>query len=291
MLKSMTGFGHCDVLTEGFHIQIQIKSVNHRYSDITVKTPRYYTFLEDTVRSLALERIARGKVEVQLSIDKEESDDKIITLDRPAAEGYINALRELAEYGLTDDLSVSAMTSFHDIFRVEYKDTDEELIKRIVTDAFCTAADDFDAMRRNEGARLEESLHKHIKDLETEISEIELLSPQTVEAYRNRLHRKLEEVLNSASVDESRILTEAAIFADKIAVDEETVRLRSHIKAFLSTAKTDKPIGKKLDFIVQEMNREANTIGSKANDTAVVAHVVEIKSLIEKIREQIQNIE
>lgn len=291
MLKSMTGFGRCDVLTEGFHIQIQIKSVNHRYSDITVKTPRYYIFLEDTVRSLAFERIARGKVEVQLSIDKEESDDKIITLDRPAAEGYINALRELAEYGLTDDLSVSAMTSFHDIFRVEYKDTDEELIKRIVTDAFCTAADDFDAMRRNEGARLEESLHKHIKDLETEISEIELLSPQTVEAYRNRLHRKLEEVLNSASVDESRILTEAAIFADKIAVDEETVRLRSHIKAFLSAAKTDKPIGKKLDFIVQEMNREANTIGSKANDTAVVAHVVEIKSLIEKIREQIQNIE
>ena len=291
MLKSMTGFGRCDVLSEGFHIQIQIKSVNHRYSDFTIRTPRYYTFLEDTVRALAIEHIARGKVEIQLNIEKEISDDKIISLDRPVAEGYINALRSLSEYGLNDDLSFSTMSSFHDIFHIEYKEIDEDLITRIVTDAFKTAIEDFDNMRFAEGVRLEQSLHSHIDTLCTEISEIERLSPQTVEAYRNRLRQKLEEVLSSSSIDESRIITEAAIFADKIAVDEETVRLRSHIKAFETALCTDKPIGKKLDFIVQEMNREANTIGSKANDAAVVKHVVEIKSLIEKIREQIQNIE
>ena len=291
MLQSMTGFGRCDTVIDGFHIQIQMKSVNHRYSDFTIKTPRYYAFLEDKLRSLAMASIARGKVEIVLSLEREESDDKVITLDKPVAEGYLNALRQLEDYGLKDDLTLSAMTSFHDIFRVEHQEIDEEQMQEIVSQAFSQALQEFIEMRRTEGTRLETSLRDHLASLLEEVAQVEKLSPQSVEAYRQRLRHKLEEVLADTTVDETRILTEAAIFADKVAVDEETVRLRSHVKAFLSAMETNKPIGKKLDFIVQEMNRETNTIGSKANDLAVSAHVVEMKSIIEKIREQIQNIE
>jgi len=291
MLRSMTGFGRCDTVIDGFHIQIQMKSVNHRYSDFTIKTPRYYSFLEDKLRNLAMASIARGKVEIQLTLEREESDDKVITLDRPVAEGYLNALRELDAYGLQDDLTLSSMISFHDIFRVEHQEIDEAQIEEIVSQAFDTALSEFVEMRQTEGTRLEASLRAHLDQLLNEVSAVEELSPMSVEAYRQKLRSRLEEVLSSTTIDESRILTEAAIFADKIAVDEETVRLRSHVKAFLSAIETDKPIGKKLDFIVQEMNRETNTIGSKANDLAVSAHVVEMKSIIEKIREQIQNIE
>lgn len=291
MLQSMTGFGRCDTVIDGFHIQIQMKSVNHRYSDFTIKTPRYYAFLEDKLRSLAMASIARGKVEIVLSLEREESDDKVITLDKPVAEGYLNALRQLEDYGLKDDLTLSAMTSFHDIFRVEHQEIDEEQMQEIVSQAFSQALQEFIEMRRTEGTRLETSLRDHLASLLEEVAQVENLSPQSVEAYRQRLRHKLEEVLADTTVDETRILTEAAIFADKVAVDEETVRLRSHVKAFLSAMETNKPIGKKLDFIVQEMNRETNTIGSKANDLAVSAHVVEMKSIIEKIREQIQNIE
>ncbi len=291
MLQSMTGFGRCDTIIDGFHIQIQMKSVNHRYSDFTIKTPRYYNFLEDKLRTLAMESIARGKVEIVLSLEREETDDKVITLDRPVAEGYLSALRQLTADGLADDLTLSSMTAFHDIFRVEHREIDEEQMQAIVSKAFDLALSEFLEMRRTEGARLELSLREHLDALLGEVQAVETLSPQTVEAYRQRLTRKLEEVLSSTTIDEGRILTEAAIFADKVAVDEETVRLRSHVKAFLSAMETDKPIGKKLDFIVQEMNRETNTIGSKANDLTVSAHVVEMKSIIEKIREQIQNIE
>jgi len=291
MLRSMTGFGRCDTVIDGFHIQIQMKSVNHRYSDFTIKTPRYYSFLEDKLRNLAMASIARGKGEIQLTLEREESDDKVITLDRPVAEGYLNALRELDAYGLQDDLTLSSMISFHDIFRVEHQEIDEAQIEEIVSQAFDTALSEFVEMRQTEGTRLEASLRAHLDQLLNEVSAVEELSPMSVEAYRQKLRSRLEEVLSSTTIDESRILTEAAIFADKIAVDEETVRLRSHVKAFLSAIETDKPIGKKLDFIVQEMNRETNTIGSKANDLAVSAHVVEMKSIIEKIREQIQNIE
>ncbi|MBR5152954.1 MAG: YicC family protein [Clostridia bacterium] len=291
MLRSMTGFGRCDTVLDGFHIQIQMKSVNHRYSDFTIKTPRYYTFLEDKLRNLAMASIQRGKVEIQLSLEREESDDKVITLDRPVAEGYLNALKELEGYGLKNDLTLSSMVSFHDIFHVEHQEIDEEQIASLVAEGFSMALAEFVEMRETEGARLESSLRSHLDALLQEVAAVEELSPQSVEAYRTRLKNKLEEVLSSTAIDESRILTEAAIFADKIAVDEETVRLRSHVKAFLSAMDTDKPIGKKLDFIVQEMNRETNTIGSKCNDLTVSAHVVEMKSIIEKIREQIQNIE
>lgn len=291
MLQSMTGFGRCDTVIDGFHVQIQIKSVNHRYSDFTIKTPRYYNFLEDKLRNLAMAAVSRGKVEIILSLEREESDDKVITLDKAVADGYLNALRQLKESDLKDDLTLSSMVGFHDIFRVEHMEINEEQMERLVSEAFQIALSEFLEMRRTEGARLKESLQEHLEALINEVTQIEVLSPQSVEAYRTRLRNKLEEILADTSVDESRILTEAAIFADKISVDEETVRLRSHIKAFLAALETDKPVGKKLDFIVQEMNRETNTIGSKANDLTIAAHVVEMKSIIEKIREQIQNIE
>ena len=291
MLKSMTGFGRCETVAEGFEIKIQIKSVNHRYSDFTIKTPRYYTFLEDKLRTLAAQSISRGKVEVILSIAKKESDDKVITLDRPVAEGYINALRGAENLGVEDDLSLSVISRFPDVFRIETKEIDEEQIFRLVSDAFNLALNEFIEMRKTEGARLEEALRQYLSDLLDQVKEIEERSPKCVEEHRERLRTKLMEILEDRSVDEARILTEAAIFADKIAVDEETVRLRSHIKAFGDAMDTEAPIGKKLDLIVEEMNRETNTIGSKANDFEAASHVVEMKSIIEKIREQIQNIE
>lgn len=291
MLKSMTGFGRCDVLLDGYHVQIQIKSVNHRYSDITIKAPRHCAFLEDKLKSLALSSIARGKVDILLSLEQEQADDKIITLEEATAEGYLNALRSLTRYGLTDDLTVSSLAQFHDIFHISYKEADEEKILQVVTHAFEQALTEFMAMRIQEGSNLESSLRQHLVALEQEIAFIEDFSPRCVDTYRDRLRAKLEEVLADTTIDENRILTEAAIFADKTAVDEETVRLRSHIKAFETALASEQPIGKKLDFIVQEMNRETNTIGSKANDLTLASHVVEMKSLIEKIREQIQNIE
>lgn len=291
MLKSMTGFGRCEMLIEGFDISIQIKSVNHRYSDFTIKTPRYYTFLEEKIRSHAMEKIKRGKVEILLGLENKDSADKCISLDRAVAEGYINALRELEHYNLKNDLTVSTLAEFHDIFHIEYTDIDEEQVGRIVSVVFQNALDEFMKMRQEEGARLEESLRQHLKALLTHVAAVEERSPLCVTAYRDRLRSRLDEILQDTSVDENRLLTEAAIFADKTAVDEETVRLRSHIKAFENALESCDPIGKKLDFIVQEMNRETNTIGSKGNDFELAAHVVEMKSIIEKIREQIQNIE
>lgn len=291
MLKSMTGFGRCEEVIEGFSISLQMKSVNHRYSDFTIKTPRRYGFLEEPLRTLAMNSIARGKVEILLSLEKENAGDTTVILDEAVAEGYINALRGLKKYRLKDDLKLSSTVSFHDIFRTKQEAVDEELLLKIVTEAFQKALKEFIAMREAEGQRLLGSLKEHLNALLSEVAEIEKHTPEHIEAYRERLRNKIREVLEDKQIDESRILTEAAIFADKIAVDEETVRLRSHVKAFLSAVETDKPIGKKLDFIVQEMNRESNTIGSKCNDITIAEHVVEMKSLIEKIREQIQNIE
>ncbi len=291
MLRSMTGFGRAEQLIDGFLIKIQIKSVNHRYSDFTIKTPRYYAFLEDEIRKAAMNSISRGKVEILVSLEQKEGDDREITLNRSVAEGYIKALNELSELGVENDLSVSAMSRFSDIFDVEYKEIEEDKITEMVLTVFNEALSDFVAMREAEGVRLGESLKQHLAALLEEAAIIEKRSPECVKEYRERLRKRIEEVLADRSVDETRIITEAAIFADKISVDEELVRLRSHVCAFEKTMESNEPIGKKLDFIVQEMNREANTTGSKCNDAAVAAHVVELKSTIEKIREQIQNIE
>lgn len=291
MLKSMTGFGRAEQLIEGYLIKIQIKSVNHRYSDFTIKVPRYYSFLEDKIRNAAMQSISRGKVEILVSIEQKESDDKEITLNRTVAEQYVKAIKSLADFEVKDDLSMSAMIGLSDIFDVEYKDIDEEKITELVIAVFDAALKEFVAMREEEGKRLEENINQHLSALLAEVGEIEKKSPACVVEYRDKLRTKLEEILKDRTVDETRVITEAAIFADKISVDEETVRLKSHVCAFKNTMSANEPVGKKLDFIVQEMNREANTTGSKCNDAEVASHVVELKSIIEKIREQIQNIE
>ncbi|MGN1092159.1 MAG: YicC/YloC family endoribonuclease [Monoglobaceae bacterium] len=291
MLKSMTGFGRAEQLIEGYLIKIQIKSVNHRYSDFTIKVPRYYSFLEDKIRNAAMQSISRGKVEILVSIEQKESDDKEITLNRTVAEQYVKAIKSLADFEVKDDLSMSAMIGLSDIFDVEYKEIDEEKITELVIAVFDAALKEFVAMREEEGKRLEENINQHLSALLAEVGEIEKKSPACVAEYRDKLRAKLEEILKDRTVDETRVITEAAIFADKISVDEETVRLKSHVCAFKNTMSANEPVGKKLDFIVQEMNREANTTGSKCNDAEVASHVVELKSIIEKIREQIQNIE
>ncbi len=291
MLKSMTGFGRSERLIDGYLIKVQIKSVNHRYSDFTIKLPRYYNFLEDRVRNAALSAISRGKVEIIVNIEQKENDDREITLNRPVAEGYIRAIGELSEFGIENDLSVSVLTRLPDIFNIEYKEIDEERIAEMVLTTFGDALDGFMAMRLDEGERLGESLKLHLEALLKEAGIIERLMPESVNEYRERLKNKIEETLDGRMTDESRLITEVAIFADKVAVDEELVRLKSHVCAFEKTMKADEPVGKKLDFIVQEMNREANTTGSKCNNAEITSHVVELKSIIEKIREQIQNIE
>ncbi|MBQ2890872.1 MAG: YicC family protein [Clostridia bacterium] len=291
MLKSMTGFGRAEMVIEGFTVSVQIRSVNHRYMDIALRIPRFYNFLEDKIRQKVAEYISRGKIEVAVSLKEQEGDDRVITLNRSLAENYIEVLKELASLGVEDDIKVSTVARYNDIFSVEYKEIDEDKMFEIINTALTSAFSEFNKMRSEEGERLEKDILFHLDNIANELKKIEEQSPQTVKLYRENLENKMRELLGDAKVDETRLITETAIFADKVAIDEETVRLRSHIKAFKSALNTDKPIGKKLDFIIQEMNRETNTIGSKANDIEIASLVVEIKSEIEKIREQIQNIE
>lgn len=291
MLKSMTGFGRAEELLDGFLIKVQVKSVNHRYSDFSIRVPRVYNFIEDKVRQTLLTYISRGKVEVNITVEQKEGEDKVVTLNRPLAENYLKAMRELTLLGLQDDIKVSHMSRFSDILEVEHSDINEEEIYSKIDSVLKIALDDFVSMRVEEGLRLENDIRFHLNNVLDLVEKIEKRSPVTVSEYRKKLEERIKEVLADRMIDEARLVTEAAVFADKVAVDEETVRLRSHVKEFLSAIKTDKPIGKKLDFIIQEMNREANTIGSKASDIEICSYVVEVKSEIEKVREQIQNIE
>lgn len=291
MLKSMTGFGRAEELIESYYISVQIKSVNHRFADFNFRLPRYYGFLEDKLRKDAINAINRGKVEINISIEQKEAMDYEISLNRPVAVSYLKALRSLNDLELKDDITVSALAKFDDVLNITYKEVDEAHIYEIVSVVFKKALDAFIKMRLEEGARLEKNINGHLDTILDEVTAVEARSPETVKEYQSRLKERISEVLSDTSIDESRILTEAAIYADKVAVDEEVVRLKSHVKAFSDAIKSNKPVGKKLDFIVQEMNREANTIGSKATDISIAGHVVELKSTIEKIREQIQNIE
>lgn len=291
MLRSMTGFGRNELTVDGFTVNAQIRSVNHRYMDCSIRIPRCYNFLEEKIRQKTAEYISRGKIEVAITIKEQEGDDKVITLNRALAENYINVLKELSTLGIEDDIRVSTVSRYNDIFNIEYKEIDEDKMFEIIGSSLSLALEDFNNMRAEEGARLENSILSHLDTISAELAKIEERSPQTVREYRENLESRIRELIADTAVDENRLITETAIFADKVAIDEETVRLRSHMKAFKAAIKSDKPIGKKLDFIIQEMNRETNTIGSKANDIEIAAIVVEIKSEIEKIREQIQNIE
>ena len=292
MIRSMTGYGRGQQLLHGRSITVEIRSVNHRYFEFSCRTPRGCAFLEDRLKRTLQQAISRGKVEVSLTLQTVESRSGAVAVDHALAGQYLTALRALgAEYGLTDDLTLSTVARLPDLFTVCRGEEDEEELAADVLSVLQEALDRFVAMREAEGERLRADVLSRLFTLEEHLAFVEERSPQTVAEYRARLTAKLNELLGGAVADEARILTEAAIVADRLAVDEETVRLHSHIAQLRGILDCAEPVGRKLDFLVQEMNRETNTIGSKCSDTAIAGHVVEMKSEIEKIREQIQNIE
>lgn len=291
-MKSMTGYGRAKEERDGKTITVELRAVNHRYLDCTVKAPRQYGFLDDAVKKAAAARIARGKVEVFVGVEVEEGGDVAVTVNHQLAKRYLEALHDLSEtYGLRDDVTVTTLSKLPDVLGSERIEQDAEAMTRDVLAVFDKACDGFDQMRLREGEKLAEDVRSRCAAIERMVGEVETRSPERVKEYREKLLTRMKEVLADTSIDETRILTEAAIYADKTAVDEETVRLRSHLHQMDGMLQETQPIGRKLDFLVQEMNREANTIGSKANDVAMARIVVDIKSEIEKIREQIQNIE
>lgn len=292
MVKSMTGFGRGKVTSDGFNVTVEIKSVNHRYFEYSSRMPRSFQFLDDGLKALCQEKISRGKVELSVQFEDVSSDAVYLEVDENYAKSYITALRTLAKkYKLKDDLKLSSLVGNNEIFTVKKHTVDEDLIKKVVSDATVEALDGFINARAIEGSRLADDVISRTELILNRVEFIESRSPETVREYREKIEQKIKELIGEVQVDEQRLLTETAIYADKIAVAEETVRLRSHISSLCAMLKEGGVIGRKLDFIVQEMNREANTIGSKSQDIEINKSVVEIKSEIEKIREQIQNIE
>ncbi len=292
MIKSMTGYGRCQQTIDGRDILVEIKSVNHRFFEFSARVPRVYGYLESQLKSYLQGKISRGKVDVGVTILTLEGIDANVEINHALVQSYVNALRSVKdEFDLTDDLSLSAISQFADIFTVRKNVEDEQVIWDSVRTVLDEALANFVRMREVEGEQMKADILSRLATIEERVAFVEERSPQTVEEYRNRLYAKMQEVLKDSKIEEQRILTEAAIYSEKIAVDEETVRLRSHIKQFESILQSEEPIGRKLDFLVQELNREANTIGSKAQDIEIARIVVDIKSEIEKIREQIQNIE
>lgn len=292
MLKSMTGYGRCEMPEEGRKVLVEIKSVNHRYSDYTVKLPRYYGFLEDRIRKKVSEAISRGKVDIFVSIENYNDNDTEISLKEDYAKNYIETLYALRDkFGLKDDISVTSVARNQDIFNVERKQEDEEEIWKAVEPALSGALSAFVAMRAREGERIQADLQQRIEYMKTLAVKIDERSPETVSEYKDKLYSKIKEILADKEIDEARILTEVAIFADKVAINEEMVRLSSHFEEFYNIISANEPAGRKLDFLIQEINREINTTGSKANDIEIAKLVVELKAETEKLREQIQNIE
>ena len=292
VLKSMTGYGRSQMLLNGREILVEIRSVNHRYFEYSSRIPRAYNYIDEKLKALLKKGISRGKVEVAVTINNIEGKDSVIAINKGAAEGYVTALRSIAdELSLEDDLSLSKLIKLPDIFNIQKTPDDEEQIWNDVSLTAQEALERFVSMRSIEGEKLRADIVSKADGIIGMVAKVEELSPKTVENYRAKLTQKLNEILESKDIDQQRIVTEAAVFAEKIAVDEETVRLRSHIAQLKDMADSDEPVGRKLDFIVQEMNREVNTIGSKAQDLDITKIVVDMKAEIEKIREQIQNIE
>ena len=292
MIKSMTGYGRALQTVDGYDILVEMKSVNHRYLEFTARVPRAYSYLEEKLKSFLQQKAGRGKVEVSVSIYAVDGTDAQVEVNRTLLKGYVDALRSAGkELGLTDDLPLSAASRFGDIFNVRKAVEDADEIWGRVLPVAEEALDGFLAMREAEGKQLKADIQSRLEIIGQFVSQVEERSPQTVEEYRARLTKKMQEVLGDSSIDEARILTEAAIYADRIAVDEETVRLRSHLAQIGEMLDSGEAVGRKLDFIVQELNRETNTIGSKAQDLEIARIVVEMKAQIEKIREQVQNIE
>ena len=292
MIKSMTGYGSAKGQAGNLQISVEVKSVNNRYLDASVRMPRSFLFAEDAVKSAIGRHISRGKVDMFINVDSSAADDVNVKINEALLKGYIDAIGLISEkYGLENDLTAVSAGRFPDILSVEKKDLDAEEISAGLVAVAEQALRDFDAMREREGEKLCADVLSKLETISSLVSTVEKESPRTVEAYQNRLREKISEVLSSAGVDENRILAEAAIYADRVAVDEETVRLRSHMSQLRSMLAGGSPIGRKIDFLIQEFNREANTIGSKCQNSDIAHVVVELKSEIEKIREQIQNIE
>lgn len=292
MIKSMTGYGRFQDTIDGKDITVEIKSVNHRYFEFSSRISRSCGFIEDKLKSFVQSQVSRGKIDVHVSMVSLDDGAMEVELNRSLAKGYVDALRTLAsEFGLTDDVTVSSVARYSDIFTVRRAPEDEDAVWNAVKTVAQKALDSFVAMREVEGAKLRADVLSRADTIIAAVEKVEAGSKETLEAYRQRLYNKLIEVLETKSIDEQRILTECAIFADRIAVDEETVRLRSHIDQLRVVLDSDEPSGRKLDFIVQEMNRETNTIGSKSQSSSIAHIVVDMKAEIEKIREQIQNIE
>ena len=292
MIKSMTGYGRAVETVNGREFTVEIRSVNNRYLDCSVRLPRMVSFAEDAVKQLVKASVSRGKVDVYISIRAEGGDEAQISLNTGILEGYLAAMRKMVEmYGIKDDISTSSVSRLPEVFVVEKPQVDEEQLAKDLLSVVSNALSNYDAMRSTEGQALDKDLRTRGNTILEFVAQVEKGNAQTTLDYRARLEAKLREVLENTNIDESRILTEAAIFADKVAVDEETVRLRSHLKQMNTMLDGGGAIGRKLDFLLQEMNREANTIGSKCTDVRISRIVVDIKAELEKIREQTQNIE
>ena len=288
----MTGYGRAVETLNGREFTVEIRSVNNRYLDCSVKMPRSVSFAEDAVKQAVKAAVSRGKVDVFITIKSEAGDDTKVSLNAAILEEYLAAMRRMVEeFGVRDDISVSTVSRLPDIFTVEKAEVDEDALKSDLLQVVSQALESYNAMRTTEGAALDADLRSRGNTILNLVSQVEAGNGQTVIDYRTRLENKLKEVLANTAIDESRILTEAAIFADKVAVDEETVRLRSHLKQMNTMLSGGGAVGRKLDFLLQEMNREANTIGSKCTDVTLARIVVDIKAELEKIREQTQNIE
>ena len=292
MIKSMTGYGRAVETVNGREFTVELRSVNNRYLDCNVKMPRSLSFAEEAVKQAVKQAVSRGKVDVYISVKSETADDTKITLNTAVLEGYLAAMRQMVtDFGVKDDISVSTVSRLPEVFSVEKPEVDEEQLKADLLSVVDKALAGYNAMRETEGKALDADLRSRGNTILELVANVEAGNGQTVIDYRTRLENKLKEVLSNTSIDEGRILTEAAIFADKVAVDEETVRLRSHLEQMNTMLTGGGAVGRKLDFLLQEMNREANTIGSKCTDVRLARIVVDIKAELEKIREQTQNIE
>ena len=291
-ILSMTGYGSAKGTVEGLNISAELKSVNNRYLDVSVRLPRGFLFAEEAIKAAVQQHISRGKVDVFLTVDSSQAADTVVRVNEPLLRAYLDAIDSIAsEHGLQNDVTALSVARFPDVLSVEKAEADQDALRAGLVDLMDAALAEYDRMRLREGQKLREDVESRLVTIEALVTEVETHAPETVEAYHSRLRQKLESVLEGKDVDEARVITECAVFADRVAVDEETVRLRSHIAQMRQMLSAGSPFGRKADFLIQEFNREANTIGSKCQNADIAKVVGDLKSEIEKIREQIQNIE
>lgn len=292
MIKSMTGYGSGKAEAGTKTFTVEVKSVNSRYSDFSIKMPRIYTFMEDAIRKTASAKINRGKVDIYVNVETNGEDDSVVKVNTALAREYLAGLKSLSEeLEVSTNATAETFLRIPDVFTVDKADVDEEIISKAIISALSEALDGFDAMRIAEGEKLVCDLKEHLAFIANATAEVEKRSPEIVTEYRQRIEERMRDILGSATYDETRLLTEVAIFSDKVNVNEETVRLRSHVDQFTKMLDEGGSVGRKIDFLIQEMNREINTIGSKSNDLDIARIVIDVKAEIEKLREQIQNVE